>query len=159
MHSTSHYWGGCFWRIELGKRLQGDLGIFLKPALDPKFDQNADKWKPKLMAFALRVSPVGGSSAKWTGDSVWVVSSSFPSVLIPTTQVKFSLSVTGAARSWYRAVMQDGSWFYPSRETSRGFSGFEHAGQPIAWDEFWAPGSPWLVDGKACVRFTLEAAL
>ena len=56
--TPSHNWGGCFWRIEVRKRFQASLGIFVQPALDPKFDQNADTGKPKLMAFAVRVSKV-----------------------------------------------------------------------------------------------------
>lgn len=73
--------------------------------------------------------------------------------------MKFTLSVTGTACSWYGAGNPAGSWFYPSSETGYSFSKFEHDSEPVAWDDFWASGSPWLVNGQACVRFALEAAL
>ena len=53
--------------------------------------------------------------------------------------------------------MQATDWFQPSKGSGWGRD-TKHDSEPVAWDDVWAPGSPWLVDGKARVRFTLKAA-
>lgn len=70
-------------------------------------------------------------------------------------QVGYSLEVRGSGAS--DSVTGQGA-FHPSKLIGWGISHLESGSRPIAWDEFWADGSPWLArDGVARVRFTLQA--
>ncbi|PRW39271.1 hypothetical protein C2E21_6885 [Chlorella sorokiniana] len=67
-------------------------------------------------------------------------------------EARFSLGLQGAGCSWSCGC---GASFF-THMGGHGWGICKLGGQPIAWDDFWAPNSPWLVDGKASVRFTLD---
>jgi hypothetical protein len=82
-----------------------------------------------------------------------VPTTNMPKALTYGIQADYRVYVDGSNASWsceWRAG------FLPSKGTGWGFY-IKLNDEPVAWDAFWAPDSPWLVNGKARVRFTLEA--
>lgn len=174
--SSPHYWGGCFWRINLFEREQGGLGIFLMPALNLGFSQSAnDKAKPQLLSFALRVGALPhhfqmhakvklglkpfGSRLCEPPLHLMELTPHFLTRFCSRwfrAQVEFGISMSGTGCSWH-AGGRARSYFYPETGDGRGQAKVEYDGKAVTWADFWADNSPWLVNGTARVRFNLAA--
>lgn len=158
--SDLKYWGGYWWRIRIMKEQDGCAGIFLMATMSIS-GGNVDCNKPKALTNGIQVRhPSIGLAAQQLLLALAPLLAMCTNHVRPThvcqtlLQIHYGVCVDGRGMSWR---MESTEWFQPSKGSGWGRDN-EHEGQPVAWCEFWAPGSPWLVNGKACVRFTLKAA-
>lgn len=146
VQSAAKYWQGCWWACLLCKEADGNLGVYIIPAMCQGHE--AAFSGPKVLAYGMLVSSAGGAWAMVCGRAALL------NWFTPTcVQATCTVTLCGKSCSWSQTGAR---WFLPWKGYGSGWSSCEVNGQPLTWQAFWAEGSPWLTEGAARVRFVLE---
>lgn len=154
-NTSKHYWGGCFWKGRISKE-DDEEGVraYLMPSMSLA-KAAVDKNKPELLLYSMKVRPgkrVDACLAAGRGVGNRQTCTIHPTYLgCLCAQVDYSMEVAGSSATDSGGACRP---FYPSAGSGWGDPIHD---EPVAWESFWADGSPWLArDSVACVRFTLH---